>query len=211
MSYFGILNDVTVELRRQVFAAIQETPGFDFNLSGGTVEQITASPPSETLDPGDSGILASFYLYHVDISEHARNQLPLPDRNRPNTFRKPPLPLQLRYLFTPVSDDESTNQMLLGRVLQHFHDYPSFETLDKGEGRGAEEIGDAFGGGSSQLRVKPDLLSLEQLSQLWNAFSSPYRVALGFLVEVVAVDSGLPPERRQRVDEFLTVTGKVAP
>lgn len=201
MSHFGILNDITIELRRQIFEALQESPDVDFGVAN-TIARITLNSPGETLE---ASTVASLYLYHIDISEHARNQLPLPDRTRSDAFRKPPLPIQLRYLFTPVSHDETINQLLLGRVLQHFHDFPSFETVS------GQAIGDAFGGGSPQLRVKPDLLTLEQLSQLWNAFSSPYRVALGFLIEVVAVDSGQPPARRERVSEFLTVTGKVAP
>lgn len=199
MSDFGIVSDVTTELRRQIFAALQETPDTDFGL-GGTLDRITSRSPGETLD---TGTVASLYLYHVDINQHVRNQLPLPDRIRPDSFRKPPLPLQLRYLFTPVGDDEGINQMLLGRVLQHFHDFPSFESVS------GHAVGDAFGGVSPQLHVKPDLLSLEQLSQLWNAFSTPYRIALGLLIEVVAVDSGQPPERRERVDEFLVASGKV--
>lgn len=199
MSHFGILNDVTIELQRQIFEALKETPNIDFG-EGVTIKRITSRSPGEKLE---NGTLASLYLYHIDINQHARNQLPLADRARPNNFRKPPLPLQLRYLFTPLDADEETNQMMLGRILQHFHDFPSFESVS------GQVIGDAFGGASPQLHVKPDLLSLEQLSQLWNAFSVPYRIALGFLVEVVAIDSGKSPERLERVGEFLTVTGKV--
>lgn len=199
MAGFGILSDVSVELRRQIFEALQATPDTDFGLAG-TLDRITLASPGQELD---AETVASLYLYHVDINHHRRNQLPLPDRNRSDSFRKPPLPLQLRYLFTPIAEDEPINQLLLGRVLQHFHDFPSFDTVS------GTAIGDAFGGGSPEVRVKPDILSLEQLAQMWNAFSTPYRIALGLLVEVVAVDSGLPPERRQRVDEMATAVGKV--
>lgn len=199
MAGFGILSDVSVELRRQIFEALQTTPDTDFGLAG-TLDRITLASPGQELD---AETVASLYLYHVDINQHRRNQLPLSDRIRSDSFRKPPLPLQLRYLFTPITEDETVNQLLLGRVLQHFHDFPSFDTVS------GTAIGDAFGGGSPEVRVKPDLLSLEQLAQMWNAFSTPYRIALGLLVEVVAVDSGLPPERRQRVDEMTTAVGKV--
>ncbi len=199
MSNFEILNDVTIELQRQIIEALQESPNIGF-AEKVTNDRITLRSPGEKLK---TSILANLYLYHIDINQHARNQAPLADRSRPNNFRKPPLPLQLRYLFTPLDSNEETNRMMLGRVLQHFHDFPSFESVS------GDAIGDAFGGASPLLHVKPDLLSLEQLSQLWSAFSAPYRIALGFLVEVVAVDSGKSPERRERVGEFLTVTGKV--
>lgn len=200
MAGFSILSDISVELRRQIFEALQSTSDTDFGLAG-TLDRITLASPGQDLDAATVG---SLYLYHVDINPHRRNQLPLPDRLRADSFRKPPLPLRLRYLFTPVTEDESINQLLLGRVLQHFHDFPCFDAVS------GRAIGDAFGGGSPEMRVKPDLLSLEQLAQMWNAFSTPYRIALGLLVEVVAVDSGLPPERRQRVDEMMTAVGTVA-
>lgn len=198
MASFALLQDVSTELRRQIFDALEVTPDTDFGLQG-SIERITLQSPGGQI-PSDA--VASLYLYHIEIDPNLRNQPYLPDRAGAELFRRPPLPLQLRYLFTPVHGDEGLNQLVLGRVLQHFHDFPSF-----GEAAGTP-IGDAFGGASPEVRVKPDLLSLEQLSQMWNAFSQPYRVALSLLVEVVALDSGQPPRRRSRVGELLTVTGK---
>jgi hypothetical protein len=195
---FSVIQDISLELRRQIFAALQATPDTDFGLAG-SIDVITLQPPSETLD---AGIIASLYLYHVEVDKHLRNQRPLPDRIRDDEFRRPPIPLQLRYLFTPVDDDETVNQLLLGRVVQHFYDAPHVVTLS------GEPIGDAFGGASPTVRIKPDLLSLEQLSQIWNAFSTPYRIALAFLVEVVAIDSALPNERRHRVEEMVLGVGE---
>lgn len=201
MGTFATISDVSVELRRQVFDALQATPDTDFGL-GGSIDRITLEPAGDELP---SSVVASLYLYHLDIAPHMRNQAFLPDPVRDDDFHRPPLPLQLRYLFTPVDDDEQTNQLLLGRVLQHFHDFPSFSTVS------GRPLGDSYGGASPEVRVRPDPLSLEQLSQLWNAFSFPYRIALALLVEVVAVDSGLPATRSRRVAEVLAVTGRVVP
>lgn len=198
MPGFGIIHDVSIELRRQIFEALESTSDTDFGL-GGSVERITLQSPGDTLD---ANTVASLYLYHLEIDKHLRNQPPLPSRLRDDEFRRPPLPLQLRYLFTPVDDAETVNQLVLGRVLQHFHDVPQFATVS------GSLIGDAFGGASPDIRVKPDLLSLEQLSQIWNAFSTPYRVALSLLVEVVAVDSGQPPRRQGRVGELIAGIGE---
>ena len=201
MGTFATIADVSGELRRQIFEALQDTPDTDFGLSD-SIDRITLQPASDQLP---SSVVASLYLYHLEISPHRRSQAPLPDPARDDEFHRPPLPLQLRYLFTPVDDEEATNQLLLGRVLQHFHDHPCFATLS------GTPIGDSLGGASAELRVRHDPLSLEQLSQIWNAFSFPYRVALGLLVEVVAVDSGLPATLRPRVREMVGVTGQVAP
>lgn len=198
MASFALLQDVSAELRRQIFDALEATPDTDFGLQG-SIDRITLQSPGATLP---SNVVASLYLYHLEIDPNLRNQPYLPDRASADLFRRPPLPLQLRYLFTPIDSDEALNQLLLGRVLQHFHDFPSFADA------AGTPIGDAFGSASPEVRVKPDLLSLEQLSQMWNAFSQPYRVALSLLVEVVALDSGQPPRRRGRVGDLLSVTGK---
>ena len=202
MPGFGVIQNISVELRQQIFDALESTPDTDFNL-GESVDRISLQSPSEMTGGDGNSPIASLYLYHIEIDKHLRNQPPLPDRARDDEYRKPPLPLKLRYLFTPEADEETYNQLLLGRVLQHFHDFPDFSTVS------GQLIGDAIGGASPEIRVKPDLLSIEQLSQLWSAFSEPYRIALSLVVEVVAVDSGQPPHRRRRVGEFITGIGEI--
>jgi len=192
MSGFSILQDTTLELRRQVLAALDSTPDTDFNL-GDNVERLFLGPPPN--EPGE-GVLAALFLYHIDLDPHLRNQRLLPDRNDPGSFRRPPLPLQLRYLFTPVDDDEAQNQLILGRVLQHFHDEPMVTALM------STPLTDSFGGASPALRVKPDMLSLEQLSQIWNALEGSYRLSISFLVDIVAVDSGKPSLAVPRVEQM---------
>ena len=78
MSGFGVIHDVSLELRRQVFTALSATPGTDFFLDDeGT--NITFSAPGDDLP---EGTMASLYLYHLDVDKHLRNQRPLPDRTR---------------------------------------------------------------------------------------------------------------------------------
>jgi len=197
MSNFSVIHDVSLELRRQMFDALASAPDVDFALTDASTN-ITLSPP---IDIGDTSVVASLYLYHIDIDKHLRNQDWLPAQAQPDAFRLPPLPLQLRYLLTPVDDEETNNHLLLGRVIQHFHDNPSFSALS------GTPLGDSFGGASPELRVRPDLMSMEQLAQIWSAFSTPYRLSVAMLVEVVAVDSGKPPRRVPRVGEKILAAG----
>lgn len=199
MAGFGVIRDISRELQRQVFVAFDTTPDVDFSLDGA-LARISLSPPGADALAEDA--VASLYLYHLELDKHLRNQPPLPDPQADDRFRKPPLPLVLRYLFTPLTDSEETNQLLIGRLVQHFHDAPAVAVLD------GVPLGDSFGGASPALRVRPDLLSLEQLSQLWNAFSEPYRVAVSLMVEVVAIDSALPPARDRRVEELIAGLGQ---
>jgi hypothetical protein len=197
VSSFSIVHDVSLELRRRIFAALDVTPDTDFGLNNN-IDRIRIAPPGEDLP---SGTLAALFLYHLDIDRHLRNQRPLPDRSDASLERKPPLPLQFRFLFTPVDDDDSINHLVLGRVLQHFYDEPFITTIAN------QPLDDSFGGASPALRVKPDMLTVEQLSQLWNALSTPFRLSIGLLVDIAAVDSGEPPHRAPRVEELLAATG----
>lgn len=197
MSSFSIIQDTSLELRRRIFSALDTTADTDFGLNDN-IDRIRIAPPNEELP---NGTLAALFLYHIEIDRHLRNQRPLPDRSDPSIQRKPPLPLQFHFLFVPVDADETVNQLVIGRVLQHFHDQPFITSL------AGQPIGDSFGGAAPALRVKPDMPSIEQLSQLWNALSAPFRLSVGLLVDIAAVDTGDPPRRVARAEELLAATG----
>ncbi|MGK6353932.1 DUF4255 domain-containing protein [Sphingomonas sp. DT-207] len=200
MARFTVIGDVTLELRAQIYAALDGAPFVDFGLA--PISQAIYVGPPDGDDIDDNAVVA-LYLYQVLPSGHLRNQRLLPDSENPSRFRKPPLPLELRYIVIPLENDETGHQHL-GRIVQHFHDHHSFDTLD------GEPLGDSFGGAASTLRVGIDPLNMDQLTQLWSAFSSPFRLSLGLRVELVAIDSGLPLETLPRIDETVLVTGTMA-
>jgi len=70
-----------------------------------------------------------------------------------------------------------------------------------------DEPRDSHGGASTEIRVVPETPSLEHLTQLWNALNEPFRLSVILLVEVVAIDSGLPPRATPRVGSFHTLVG----
>ena len=197
MSSYSIVRGLSVELRQQIFSALQAASETIFTLTSPDAN-ISLEAPYE---PGETSRLVSLYLYHVDIDHHLRNRQPLTDRTDPTLQRRAPLPLRLRYLMTPLDADETMNHLILGRIIQHFHDHPSLGTLD------GVDIGDSFGGGPRELRVRPDLMTMEQLAQIWNAFNTPYRLSLSLLVETMAIDSALPPARKERVREAVFASG----
>ena len=197
LSNYSVIHDISLELRQQVFAALDSAPDMQLSLTNAAAN-ISLSPPN---DISESSVRASLYLYHVDIDKHLRNQRLLPDSMQSDAFRLPPLPLQLRYLLTPVDDDETKNHLLLGRVIQHFHDEPIISVL------GGTPLGNSFGGAAPSLRVRSDLMSMEQLAQIWSAFSTPYRLSFSILVEVVAVDSAKPARKVPRVAEHVLGAG----
>lgn len=195
MGGFTVIQDVSALLRGRIFSALSSAPGVDFQLTDEATN-LTLSPPGEESD----GHVASLYLYHIEHERHLRNQRPLPDRSDPSRVRKPPLPLQLRYLLTPTDSEETNNQLLLARVLQDFYDEPTVPAP-------GDEPRDSFGGASPELRVLSETPSIEQLTQIWNALSQPFRLSLVLLVEVVAIDSGRPAELVPRVERTHSVVG----
>lgn len=197
LSNFSIIHDATMQLRRSIFDALQNTADTDFGL-GGDIDRITLSSPASKLD---DNVVASLYLYRFGINPALRNQPALPDRNDATLFHSPPLPLKLHFLFTPMLDEESTNLLLLGRVLQHMHDEPVITTLN------GEPIDDSHGGADMMLRRTPEELEPEALSGLWSAFNSSLRLAAFFKLETIAIASGLPPRRQPRAQLVTPVVG----
>lgn len=197
MSAYTIIHDVSLELRRQIFEAANSAADSMFALP--SLASVSLSAPPEITA---SSVAASLYLYHIHVDEHLRNQRWLPDRAADDRQRKPPAPLRLRYLLTPIDDDESSNHLLLGRAIQHFHDAPSFAVAN------GTPVGDSFGAANAELRVRPDMLAVEQLAQIWTAFNAPMRLSLSLIVEIVAVDSAQPPRRAPRVLESVVAGGR---
>lgn len=195
MSAFTILQDVTLLLRDELFGALSSAPGIDLGLTDALTNILLTAPGED----GENGV-ASLYLYHVELERHLRNQRPLPDREDPSLQRRPPLPLQLRYLLTPTTSTPTNDHLILGRVLQHFHDRPVVPVP------GAPPR-DSFGGASPELRVLPETPTVEQLTQVWNALNEPFRLSVVLLVEVVAIDSGLPPRVAPRVGGIHAAVG----
>ncbi|KGK41336.1 hypothetical protein LH51_15550 [Nitrincola sp. A-D6] len=151
-----------------------------------TAETLPLAPPSDELS---SDVVAVLYLYHIEIDPHLRNRKLIPDSADPSLMIKPPLPLQLRFLFVPLSTDDDRNQLMLGRVLQHFHDTPSFRPIP------GSPLGTSRGGAPAQLRVRFDLTSYQDLAQLWSGLSRPFRLSAGLLVDIVTIDSAWPPKK----------------
>lgn len=195
MSAFTIIRDVTLEIRRRVFESLNSAQDVTLNFTNETTN-IVFTPPQEI---PQNGARLSLYLYHIGVNGSLRNQRLLPQSGRLDEQCLPPLPLELHYLATPM-DDEENNQLIIGRLLQFIYDQPIITTLNN------EPLGESFGGGSSRLRITPELMNVDQLSQLWNAFNQPFRLSIAFQVDV-AVDSVPPPLITSGAINALSVTG----
>lgn len=119
MSGFSGLFDISRALQFQIVSALTSAPDAGF---GADDSNVLLRPPSDGLA---ATVRAVIYLSHIGIDPHSRNQPRLTEPGNPAQFVRPPLPLHLRYLFVPRTEDEMANQLMPGRILQHFHDAPT--------------------------------------------------------------------------------------
>lgn len=197
MSNYTVIQDASLELRRRIYAALSSAPDADLGLSSPD-KDITLSPPSEKMT-GTPRL--SLFLYHIEPDGHLRNQPPLSAGQ--TGLRFPPMAIQLRYLITPLDKDEDQNHLMLGRILQHFHDQPFVTSLND------TPLDNSHGGNSDRFRITFETLSMEQLSQVWNALNTGYRLSVAYAVRIVAIDSDQGVTDAKRVIEAHAAVGIV--
>ena len=191
----------------------QEIPARDGNLPSLNVT--TLPPDMARKNVVEGGAQLNIFLYQTAVNAAWRNQ-DLPDRSRPGELGRPPLALNLHYLLTAYgdqSDDEGISHRVLGGAMSVLHDHA---LLGRSEIRGVlanNDLADQF----ERLRVTPLTLPMDEMSKLWTALQTNYRVSAGYEVTVVLIDSvranpaALPVLRRGSEDRGADVRGALAP
>jgi hypothetical protein len=154
---------------------------------------------------GEEGI--SVWLYHIERDPELLNQPP--ERLAPDRLRRRPLPLRLHYLITPVVRDAEdvgsspgVEQLLLGKVLQTFHDLPELAGSD---------LRGSLTGTGARLRVRLEPLSLPEITAVWDALDSPYQLCVSYEVAVPLIESETAAAVVAPVDVIATEHGLIAP
>jgi len=172
------------------------TPGLGFGGGGARIVSIN-SPYEMREEMKQEGL--SVWLYRLDRDEMRLN---IPDqRLSQNLLKRPPLPLRLHYLMTPVTfagtggGAPDIEQKIMGRVLQALHTKPALKGSDLAftdlEGTGAE------------LHVHLEALGLDELSRVWEALEGSFQLAVSYEVTVVNIDADIQPERISPVEIVL--------
>jgi hypothetical protein len=115
---------------------------------------------------------ATLFLY--DVVEEPTS------RNRRLVTRKRPLGLCLYYLVTAWAGDPVTEQQILGRVVQVFHEDAVID--------GADLAGE-LGGTGVELRISLSRMQIDDRARIWWAINKPYRLSVNYEVRVVDVDA----------------------
>jgi len=168
----GVISDVSLTLKSFINAgAAKVFPG------GGQADLNDLSDPTVKASSLPS---LSIFLFEIMEDASARNE-PRVRQTQKNAvvIQKPPMALQLNYLFTPWTGNFQTDQQLLGRVLQLFYEQAilSGPVLQGG-----------LAGSATSLKVTLHTLTLEERTRIWLALTRPYRTSLSYGVRVVNID-----------------------
>lgn len=154
-------------------------------LFGGT-GTVSLATPDGMETAGESGL--SMWLYRLIRDEQTLNR---PARRlAPNLIRHHPLPVRLHYLMTPIITGQSaipapeTEQLIIGRVLQTFHDEPLISGTD---------LAGSYAGTGVELAVRLETLGLDETSRIWEGLERSYQLSISYEVAIVVVESDLAP------------------
>jgi Pvc16 N-terminal domain len=166
---------VTATLRNMLQAAIQSmSPGAQV-----TVRPLDRARENMSVDS------VNLFLYNTGPDAAWRNA-DLPGVN-PGELAQPPLALTLSYLVTSFSqtDDDTVSHRLLGGAMSVLNQAPVLDPT---------AIKDALPGNdlylqAERVKVTPEMLDIEEISKLWTAFQTNYRISAAYCVSAVLIQN----------------------
>lgn len=189
---------------------------------GGNVN-VTSWPPDKIETAVDKEMSQlNLFMYQATYNQGWRN-VALPSfSQKGERVSNPPLAVDLHYLLTAYGSAELHTDILLGYAMQLFHETP---VLDRAAIRSAigppsllppasppvitplptslqllsrSDLAEQI----EQIRITPEILSIEDISKLWAAFGTKYRPTAAYKATVVLIESsrstktGLPVKAR---------------
>lgn len=174
----------------------------DLASSVGVVNISTRAPDLLATGANETTQL-NLFLYHVTPNQGWRNAA-LPSRDgRGDRLTNPPLALDLHYLLIAHGAQDLQAEILLGYAMQLLHETPvlSRDAIRRALAPATPVSGSvlppAFQALSAadlaeqieQVKICPEALSVEDLSKLWSAFQTNFRLTTGYVASVVLIES----------------------
>ncbi len=173
MSDFTVIGDIGETLKK----LLEDDPWTGISPK----PEITFKSPKEIKDDGGSTNKVSIFLYQILENSYLKNEEP--QRIDDTHLQSPPLSLDLIYLVTPYSEDKTQEKIILGKVMQIFHDNAILIL-----------IGTALQGDlpetDEEIKLLFNPISLDDLTKIWSAFQEvAYRLSVSYMVTPVRIDS----------------------
>jgi hypothetical protein len=198
MSTYRVIQDIGTALISVLWNDFQ----FDNKIKPEIIEsdtQITLDSPADMTDQHK----LSLFLFRIAENPFMRNQ----EIEQMNSAQlvSPACIVDLHYLITPRTKDKTKDHLLVGKILQIFHDHPVLRDQD------FQEI-ESLKNSTEELRVTFNPLPMETITELWNLFrDKPYMLSLCYQVSPVSIDSITTMEAKrvkQKDMEYYQIVGK---
>ena len=162
--------------------------------AGGVVPDVTALPPDQAPNPGARRI--NLFLYHIGVNAALRNQeFPWQGRGGGDSQKNPPafmLPLQLYYMVTAFADDDIQGHEALGHAMRVLHDNAQLTSQQIKDAVTAAALDSDLADQPEKVKVTLQPASTDEMTKIWTAFQSPYRLSVSYEVSVTLIDSDKP-------------------
>jgi hypothetical protein len=189
MSDYPVIADVGETLKKLLWEHIRSDNKIYPDIISAE-DEITLASPAD-LETGNSKKL-SLYLYRMVENQFLKNQ-EIPN-NDPKKNESNPLTIDLFYIITPGTEDRRKDHILLGKVMQVFHDHAV--------ARGSILKGESLSGSDVQLRLVFYSLPFEEIIQLWQSFSEKsFHLSVCYQVTPVRIDSTRELEAKRVVEK----------
>lgn len=141
---------------------------------------VILSTPTDFKDFAPRQPAVTVFLYHVHICPELRNgpRPLLADGSR----RRPPLPLELRFLITPWTQDTRDAYRIVGAISRLLHDHAVLGFSELQGGTDVWALDDTV-----ELLLEP--IPVEEHYDIWDPTDIPYRLSLTYLARLIGIDS----------------------
>lgn len=181
----------------------------DHDVSGAVGGNVTVSalPPDRVLGGNGAPPPTQLNLFlHQVTPNNGWQHADLPTRDgRGNLVQNPLLALDLRYLLTAYAAAELHGEILLGYAMQLLHETPilrrdAIRTALTAPAVDGSILPPAFQALTAAdladqvelIKVTPEAYSLDDMSKLWTALQTHYRITAAYRVSVVLIESRRP-------------------
>jgi hypothetical protein len=177
---FHWIHGAGMSLRQRLTAHLGAEPLLAASFGPGGTAVVSLHTPEEMGEIPEQGL--SLWLYRVIRDEFQLNRPPT--RIAPDRLRRAPLPVRLHYLLTPIVTGGNgvgapeLEQLIVGKVLEVFHDQPTL---------GGAELAAGLAGSEIELTVRLETLSLEEITRVWDALERSYQLCLSYEVSLVPI------------------------
>ncbi|WP_353064455.1 DUF4255 domain-containing protein [Tunturibacter psychrotolerans] len=176
MSDYKILAEVGQSLINVLWQQIQADPDLVALISSSSL--ISLESPAEHQENSSDPTLLSVYLYRIVEDPYLKNRAHVEGTG--GRIRKPPMSIDLYYLVTPLLKAPRDQQIVLGKVLQILYDRPTLQGSD---------LTGTLATTGEVVRVVFNTVPLQEVSWVWQALETPYRLSVTYTVRVALLDS----------------------